>query len=456
MRNAIRKGVEKMNFGMDKFMPDTLVLAAALTIVTFFVGIFAADQTPWQMVLHWGEGFWGLLSFSMQMFLAIAAGYVAASSPPGRALLQRVARAPKTPLGAILFSCYFLAIVSWFNWAMGTIIAAFLAREIAANHEKLDFKLLIAVGYCVSLCIGILGPSTPEFLLSADPTSYMAEYLSEPVPLFDTMFDPGLVASEILVFFIAIPFLCWLIHPPKDQVPTVDQAIRDRFRAQDEAVDELRKNRKPKKEMTFAERCDNGRILVYLVVVAVTAYLVYYFYNNGFNLTIDITNILILDIAMLLHGTPTNILRAAQEGVRSAFGVALQFPFYGGIQGILSSSGMVAIIAEFFASISSVVTFPFVTYFLGAILNIFIPSSGGIFMVSGPVLAEAAATLGVNHAQWIFAFTWGEGISNIIQPFWAIPLLGLCNMKMRDIMGYCIMFFIAITIVAMVIWGFAW
>ena len=442
MRNAIRKGVEKMNFGMDKFMPDTLVLAAALTIVTFFVGIFAADQTPWQMVLHWGEGFWGLLSFSMQMFLAIAAGYVAASSPPGRALLRRVARAPKTPLGAILFSCYFLAIVSWFNWAMGTIIAAFLAREIAANHEKLDFKLLIAVGYCVSLCIGILGPSTPEFLLSADPTSYMAEYLSEPVPLFDTMFDPGLVASEILVFFIAIPFLCWLIHPPKDQVPTVDQAIRDRFRAQDEAVDELRKNRKPKKEMTFAERCDSSPILIWILCVPMILYIVYWFVTRGFDLDLNIVNFIVLMLGFLLHGTPASLNLAFQEGARSAYGVALQFPLYAGIQGMISGSGLITIIAEGFASISTTATFAHWTFLVGVILNIFVPSSGGLFAVAGPSLVTAGSLIDVPANQTIIAFTTGEVISNMIQPFWAIPLLGIAGLKMKDIVGYCILFFI--------------
>ena len=455
MHNAFRKMAKGLNIGLDKIMPDAFVLALALAVVAYVAGLIMTDSSPLDLAVYFGEGFWGFLSFSMQMTMIVTTGYMLATTPAMKKGLKRLCMIPKGPVSGAIFTAIVACLLGFFNWGLGLVAGAFVARNVAMNLRKVDFKMLVSVAYIGGSAAGTCGISGSEFLLINTPGWFMEDSVGL-IPVGDTIFSVHGILSAVICFLIVVPLMVWLMHPKEEDLSPLDPSIRNVFDEQDRLDQEALENVKPKKEMTFAERCDNGRILVYLVVVAVTAYLVYYFYNNGFNLTIDITNILILDIAMLLHGTPTNILRAAQEGVRSAFGVALQFPFYGGIQGILSSSGMVAIIAEFFASISSVVTFPFVTYFLGAILNIFIPSSGGIFMVSGPVLAEAAATLGVNHAQWIFAFTWGEGISNIIQPFWAIPLLGLCNMKMRDIMGYCIMFFITITIVAMVIWGFAW
>lgn len=83
---------------------------------------------------------------------------------------------------------------------------------------------------------------------------------------------------------------------------------------------------------------------------------------------------------------------------------------------MMDSSGLVEVIANFFARISTAATFPYWTYIAMAIVNFFIPSSGGIFMVSGPPLAKA-------------------GLS-----------LGIVGLKMKDIMGYCIVFFIFLTL----------
>jgi short-chain fatty acids transporter len=447
MRNALRRGVEKLNFGMDKYMPDSLVLAFALTVVTFIFGMVAASQTPWQMILHWTKGFWDFLSFSMQMFVALAGGYAAASSPPGKAALRKLARIPKSSLSAILFTAYFLAVISWFNWAVGMIVAAFLAREIAANHSKLDFKLLVAVGYCVSICIGILGPSTPEFLISATPGSFMEKYLGKVVPLSDTIFDTGLVVGEVLTFFIAIPLLIWVIHPDKDKTPELDAKVMERFRLQDQAALELRQSRKPKSEMTFAERCDNSPILNYIICIPGFIYIVYYFATKGFNLTLDIMNFIVLMLGILLHGTPASLNKAFEEGARGAYGIALQFPIYAGIQGMIGGSGLIAIIANYFASISTPDNFVHWTYLTGVVLNIFVPSSGGLFMVAGPALATAGGMLTVPPNETIIAFTAGEVMSNMIQPFWAISLLGIAGLKMKDIMGYCILFFIISSII---------
>lgn len=456
MRNLLRRSVEKMNFGMDKYMPDSLVLALFLSVFTFIFGIIAAKQTPFQMILHWAGGFWDFLTFSMQMFLALAGGYVVATSPPGKAALRRLARIPKTSAGAILFLAYVIGAISWFNWAVGMVVAAFLAREIANNLTKLNFKLLVAVAYCQSITIGILGPSTPEFLLVATPGNFMEPYLGRIIPLANTIFDPGLLVSEILTFFVLLPLIYWMIHPSKNDVPEIDQSIRDRFREQDEAALDVIRNRKPKSEMTFAERMDNSPILNYIYCIPGLIYIVYWFATKGFDISLNVMNFIVLMLGILMHGTPSSINKAFEEGARGAYGIALQFPIYAGIQGMIGGSGLIAIIANYFASISTVATFPHWTYLAGVILNIFVPSSGGLFMVAGPAIGQAGAMLQVPGEQTIIAFTVGEVLSNMIQPFWAIPLLGIANLKMKDIMGYCILFFLLATLVFNVVFAVMW
>lgn len=164
-------------------------------------------------------------------------------------------------------------------------------------------------------------------------------------------------------------------------------------------------------------------------------------------MTLDIMNFIVLMLGILLHGTPASLSKAFEEGARGAYGIALQFPIYAGIQGMIGSSGLIAIIANYFASISTPDSFVHFTYLTGVILNIFVPSSGGLFMVAGPAMAAAGGLLSVPPNQTIIAFTTGEVISNMIQPFWAISLLGIAGLKMKDIMGYCILFFIVSTII---------
>lgn len=283
---------------------------------------------------------------------------------------------------------------------------------------------------------------------------YFLEKLLGIIPLSQTVFEPSLLIQQILGLIIVVLLLAALIHPDKKDTPEMDKATLDRFAAQDQeneiavAVD--------KKNMTVAEKIDNGHILNYIIGLGGIVYIVYWFATKGFDLNLNIMNFILLMLSFILHGTPRNLLTAAEEGVKSAFGVVIQFPFYAGIQGMMGASGLVALIANFFASISTQVTFPYWCYTAMAIINFFIPSSGGIFMVAGEPLGQAALNLGLDPNKFVIAFTAGETISNIIQPFWAIPLLGIAGLKMKDIMGYCIVFFIALTAIWFGVWAIMW
>ena len=455
MHKFMRKAARSLNIGIDKVLPDAFVLAIALGIVAFVMCLIWTEFGVLDLMVAFGEGFWNFLTFGMQMMMIVTTGYMLASAPVVKRGLKKICVLPKTPLQGALFVSLVSCIIGFFNWGLGLVAGAFVARYVALNLRTVDFKMLVATAYIGGAAAGTVGISGSEFLLINTPGWFMEASVGL-IPLSQTVFSTVGLVCVIGCFIIVVPVFVWLMHPAAAETLPLDPSIRATFEAEEAAERQEVAQRKPWKEMTFAEKADNWPILVYAISLFLAAYLVHYFVNNGINLTINITNILVLTLAMILHGKPSSIIRAAEAGVKSAFGVALQFPFYGGIQGMMGASGMVSILANAFVGISTAASFPIISYIYGAILNIFIPSSGGIFMVAGPSLAEAAAALGTAHNEWIFAFTYGEGLSNIIQPFWAIPLLGLCNMKMKDIMGYCILFFLATTALVLLTMGILW
>lgn len=455
MRKGLRKLSHMLNFGMDRVLPDAIVLAFLLTFITFVMGLVLTDSGPLDMVIYWGEGFWGFLSFSMQMAMIIATGYIVSEAPPIKRALISLCKIPKNGIQGVVFIAVASAILGWISWGLGLVAGAILARSVALNLRKVDFKLYVAVAYTGAITTGLFGISGSEFLLVNTPGYFMEEVLGL-IPLSQTVFEPSLLLAQVLGLVIVVPLLAALIHTKSKDTPEMDANILDRFLEQEKAALALKSNRKPKSQMTFAERVDNSPVTTLLIGIGGLVYLVYWFVTQGFNLTLDIMNFLLLIVGILCHGSPRNLLTACEEGVRSAYGVLIQFPFYAGIQGMMGASGLVAIIANAFATHSTATSFPFLCYFCMAIINFFIPSSGGIFMVAGPALGQAALDLGVEANKFLISFTAGETISNIIQPFWAIPLLGIAGLKMKDIMGYCIIFFVVLTLIFFGVWAVMW
>ena len=448
MRNGIRKAIEKLNFGMDKVIPDSFIFAVILTVIVYLMGIFIAKATPFAMLKFWAEGFWNFLSFGMQMTLVLATGFTLGTSPAGERFLKALSKIPKNSLQAVIFIALVSAIVNTFHWGLGMIVPAFLVRELAKNLKRLDFKLLVAAAYAGTIGGG-LGFSGSEFLI-VNAKGHFLESVMGVLNYGLTVLYPAQIIPYIICAVIIAPLLWFLVHPSEENTPLVDPAVKKRFLDQDAKAEEAKANAKAFKDMTVAEKLDSSPVFNLLVAVPGLIYFVYWVSVNGANMTLNILNFLLLMLGILLHWTPRSMISAFEEGTRNAFGIVLQFPFYAGIQGMMGSSGLIVIIANAFVSISTPVTYPIWNYFSASLVNLFVPSSGGIFMIQGPVMMQAGASLGLPANETLIAFTAGETISNVIQPFWAIPLLGIVGLKMKDIMGYCIVAYIIYTIIYLI------
>lgn len=117
----------------------------------------------------------------------------------------------------------------------------------------------------------------------------------------------------------------------------------------------------------------------------------------------------------------------------------MQFPFYAAIISILQNSGLGEKIILGMSSIATSETFYLFTYWVSGLINILVPSGGGQWALQGPLQIPAGLNVGVEPGLVAMSVAWGDAWTNLIQPFWALPILSIVGLHIRHIMGYCIL-----------------
>lgn len=421
---------------VQKWLPDALLFAIILTIICLLAAMGFTGQGPVDMIKHWGNGFWGLLSFTMQMAMVVVTGYVLADTKPVGKALDKLAGIPKTPTTAIWFISFIVFFAVFINWGFGLVIGPLLAKRVAKKVRGLDYALAIAAGYIVFVNWhgGISGSIPLKIATFSDAIlKETGGALTYSVPITDTIFSPWNLIIQ-LALLIVLPITNAMMHPTADKVKTIDV----RLLAEPEPVVV-----KSKKEMVPAERMENSSILSLIVGAMGLVFTVTWFISKGFNLDLNILNFIFLFLGLILHKTPRRFLDSVNDSVKGAAGVLVQFPFYAGIMGMMTGANaeglsLAKVISDAFVSISTVKTFPLLTFWAAGLINMFVPSGGGQWAVQGPVSMTAGAKLGVNPAVTAMGIAWGDAWTNLIQPFWALPALGIAGLGARDIMGYCV------------------
>ncbi|MBI4462407.1 MAG: short-chain fatty acid transporter, partial [Acidobacteria bacterium] len=193
---------------------------------------------------------------------------------------------------------------------------------------------------------------------------------------------------------------------------------------------------------TPATRLEQSRLVTLALVALGAAYLVGHFLRAGFALDLNVIILLFFLLGLALYQRPIRYIQAFNQAARVAGPLALQYPLYGGIMGMMQGSGLAGLVSEWFVSFSSPTTFPFFTFVSAALINLFVPSGGGQWAVQGPIMVPAALELGVSPAVTAMAVAFGDQSTNMLQPFWALPILAIARLGVRDIMGYCVMTFL--------------
>ncbi len=406
---------------VDRYLPDPFVFVLVLTLVAGIAAVLTQESGPLDVVIMWGDGFWSLLTFSMQMLLVLVTGYMMASTPLVRRGLSALAALARSPGGAILLVSLVSLAASWINWGFGLVVGALFARELARTI-RVDYRLLVASAYSGFIVWhgGLAGSIPLSIATEGHPFVDITGVISTSETIF-SVYNIAIVAA----LFIAVPLVNRAMMPRDEDAVYVDPAllVEDEVKKPDNA--------------TPAERMEHSFALPILVGAAGAAWLIQHF-ATGNGLSLNVINFLFLTLAILLHGSPRNLLNALDDGVRGGAGIVIQFPFYAGIMAIMVQSGLAASISEGLVSFATETSLPFWSFLSAGIVNFFVPSGGGQWAVQAPVILPAAEALGADLARTSMAVAWGDAWTNMVQPFWALPILGIAGLRAKDIMGFCV------------------
>ncbi len=398
----------------ERWVPDPFVLALALTSIAL-VGGFALSGSVATVLQGWYSGFSStpLLAFALQMCLILVTGQALASSPPVQRAVRAVARVPKRTPEAAGLVALIACLTGLIQWGLGAVVAAFVVREIAqsaAEDERpMDIPVLGAAAYAgLAVWHGGLSGSAP---LKAAESAQFTQGTMQSIPVSETLFSSlNLVVSGGLL--ILLPLMCIALAPKSALVPEV-----------------------PAVPVVASQR--GQRSLLGLFVGGAAAFLVGYGWVRG-EVAFDLNsvNLFFLALALAAHGSIRSFLDSVSDGARGAGAIIVQFPLYFGILGVMQASGMIERLSSAMASVASTTTFPLLTFLSAGLVNFFVPSGGGQWALQSDVLLTSAAALDLDSARTVMAFAYGDEWTNLLQPFWALPLLAITGLKARQIAGY--------------------
>jgi len=427
----------RISGNVEKWMPNPFLFAVILTFITFVMGLVIAGQGPIQMLDHWYDGFWNLHTFAMQMVLILVTGYVLAYHRLTQKLIKGLARLPNTGRQAVVMVALVAMILSWINWGLGLIVGAIIARETARQayfkNIKVHYPVLCTAGYMGLGLIWHWGLSASASLLSATEGHIFADLIGV-IPTSETIFSGYGLALSVLSLIYACIIMFLLTPKAESRIHGIDYYVPEAVRESDEEAE----RRKADQVDSIADKIDNSKIIGGILALMGIVYIIKYFFVEGKGLNLDIVNFSFLFIGLALYTSPKSYLESFYEAAKSAAGIILQFPFYAGIMGMISLSGLGVIMAGWLVNISTPASFPIISWLTAGLANLFVPSGGGEWSVVGETVLRAAQELNVPIGKTIIAYSVGDAWTNLFQPFWAIPLLGITGIRARHMFGYCI------------------
>ena len=436
MRGLARWGMTLTRW-TERWIPDSWVIAVMLTLVVALLAITVGGASPATALTAWGDGLWALLSLTMQFTVMMVVAYACAVSPPLKRVFVWLASRPDPdkPRQAIILMAAFSTVTAWLNWALCLVISAAFLPFIVRANPRVDFRLLVTCAYLGVGTVWHTGLSGSAPLIIATPDNFLirAGVLSETIPTTQTMFAPFNLWYALVAGLVGILIAAILVPPAADAV-TASAEQADRLEALNTSI------QKPK-AMRPAEKMEWWPGWSLIASSAMLLYFGLQILEKGFGRawTIDSYNLLFLALGLLLHWHPKSFLHACEHGIRNTWGIVIQYPLYAGIFGLMSYTALGEVLTAFFIDASSPRTFPSIVYLYSGILNYFVPSGGSKWIVEASYLIPAGQTLGLSIPTVTLSYAYGDMTTNLLQPFWAIPILTVAGLRFGDIMGYCLL-----------------
>lgn len=421
----------------ERFLPDAFVFVFFLSALTFVLGM-AQGYGPAAIAEFWGQGFFKILTFTAQATLVLATGFALAHTPLLHNALVAFARIPKNEVQIIIMTTLVMMACSLFSWGFGLVAGAIVARQMGIVHrDKVHYPLVVAATYSGFLVWhGGYSGAIPTII--ATPGHFLEDTMGV-VPVGETLLSKTNLLI-ILSLVVIVPLVNILMRPKSpEERKSVPASV-------DELEEESEPTAKPSTEtasgnhpvatgQTPAEWLENSRFVTLILGALAALYLVSYFAGGG-GVTLNSVILSFFALGLILTPNARSYSQSFQGGAKASYGIILQFPFYGGIMGMMTGTGLAAALASGFVSISTAQTLPFFSFLGSGLVNMFVPSGGGQWAVQGPIVISAAKELGADLPKVAIGVAWGDAWTNMVQPFWTLPMLAIAGLGIRDIMGY--------------------
>jgi short-chain fatty acids transporter len=411
----------------ERTIPDPFVLAVFLTFVIALGALIWGPQASAATILSgWYKGFFNIFTFALQITLVLVLGHALAHAPIVQRFFTRLISLARTPAqaGALIFVS--VAVTSFFNWGFGLVMSALLAREIA-KRMHVDFAWIVAAGFSgwVVWAGGLSSSIVLAQSTAGSPMNVVEKVTGQVLSLGDMVFAPFNLVPN-LVMLLVIPFVLAALRPRGDDVIALD------ITQHPDPVPE----RKPEGPWTFAQRLEYSWLGSVLMGGGGVAVMVFAYFGQLPFTGVNAVIFVMFTAGILLHRYPLAYANAVKNAARQSGSMMLQYPLYGGLMGIMEATGLPGVIANAFVAISNEHTLPFWSYICSLVVTFLIPSGGGHWAVQGPFVIPAAVTLHASLPGTTMAVAMGEQVSNMLQPFWAAPVVAMAGVGVQRVLGF--------------------
>jgi len=428
-------------------VPDPLILAMLLTGVVFLAAILGTDADPRTLIESWQAGFWNLLTFAMQMCLILVTGHALASSRPVAGSIARIASIPRSARQGVVLTAAIAMAAGLVNWGFGLIVGAILAREVgrslASRGVRAPMGLLAAAGYTAMLVWhgGLSGSAPLKAASEGGQTEVLGADLAAeigPIPIGESLlssFNILVTGGAVALTLAALALMC---PKPGELNPAAPEPETEAEPDQPSDTETGALNR----ALSIAS--------VWVVAVPALLWLAWQTQQRGFEaVSLNSVNLLFLSLGLLLHGSANSYGNAVTRAAGACGGIIVQFPLYAGIMGMMTLASLPAGAALRDQALAPTLSRGFanaagddggalraLTFLSAGLVNLFVPSGGGQWAVQGPIAMRATLEAGAPAARTLMAVAYGDQLTNMLQPFWALPLLAITKAKAGEVVGY--------------------
>jgi short-chain fatty acids transporter len=441
-----------------RVLPNPFTIAIILTVISFLLALLLCQPEgasilsySWTLINDWQESLWdsstGGLYFAFQMMLMLVLGHTLALTPFVKSLVNIILLYCKDTKSSVVLVSFFTILMGLFNWGLGLIFGAILAKSIgdkfAQNKQPLNYGLIGAAAY-LGLMVwhgGISGSAPTKimeegYLHSMMESSFAGDLsiFPESIPFEETI-GSGMNLITSLLVLIIFPLLCYIIARKTNIESVPEMPINQK----EEVITD--------KKLKGAEKLDASIIIgaligLFFISVGVIKAIDYKGISQFGFLNPNYINFMLLGFSLILHRSINVFLSAVQKAIGDISGILIQFPLYFGILGLMKSSGLIVLFSDFLIDHANEFTLPLYTFFSAGLVNFFVPSGGGQWAIQGPIILQAATELNANLPKTVMAMAYGDQLTNMLQPFWALPLLGITKLKAHQILPYTFLFFV--------------